>query len=141
MVGAFERFDRADLYVIGAPMWNGGVPWVLKRYLDTITQPGLLFRFAPDSGYRGLLRRKHAVLAATSSVYRPGVDVAFGADFHSTYLRYWLQFAGIDSVDEIGMQPVSRHDPGFPARLDDALQTARALAHSVLPPVERGSRL
>jgi FMN-dependent NADH-azoreductase len=24
-------------------MWNSNIPWVLKHYIDTITQPGLTF--------------------------------------------------------------------------------------------------
>src|SRR3954453_5742826 len=40
-----ERFRSADIYVISAPMWNFGVPYALKYYIDCIVQPGYLFRF------------------------------------------------------------------------------------------------
>ena len=56
------RFTDADAYVISAPMWNGGIPYKLKQYIDIITQPGLLFGFDPEAGYSGLLENKQAVV-------------------------------------------------------------------------------
>lgn len=35
----FERFADADTYLFSVPMWNGGVPNVLKQWIGTITQP------------------------------------------------------------------------------------------------------
>src|SRR5882757_6371841 len=31
-----NRFTSADDYLIAVPMWNGGIPWTLKQYIDTI---------------------------------------------------------------------------------------------------------
>jgi FMN-dependent NADH-azoreductase len=104
-ITAFERFAAADVVVVGAPMWNGGVPWVLKLLIDTITQPGKLFGFDPETGYQGLLGGRRAVVAYTSAVYSDGADPRFGVDFHSTYLEWWLDFAGIDLVDSVRLQP------------------------------------
>ena len=55
-----ERFKSADHYVLGVPMWNGGIPYRLKLYIDILTQPGLLFGFDPAKGYFGLLSNKRA---------------------------------------------------------------------------------
>ena len=109
----FDRFDAADTYLVGAPMWNGGIPWILKQYIDTITQPGLLFSYDPAPGYRGLLRGKRAVAVYTSAVYSPGVAPPFGRDFHSTYLEDWLRFAGIDEIRAVRLQPSSPSSPGI----------------------------
>lgn len=136
LVAACERFIAADIYVIGAPMWNGGIPWVLKRYLDAITQPGLLFKLDPETGYHGLLRVKAAVLAMTSSVFRPGVDPAFGVDYHSTYLRYWLDLVGVDRVDEVRVQPASRRLPDLAARIDAGVAQARDLGEALAGSLE-----
>ena len=45
-----EQFTSADLYVIAVPMWNFGIPYRLKQYLDVIIQPGLTFSFSPETG-------------------------------------------------------------------------------------------
>ncbi|MBV9166378.1 MAG: NAD(P)H-dependent oxidoreductase [Solirubrobacterales bacterium] len=47
----FAPFKAADEYLFSVPMWNAGVPWVLKHLIDTITQPGLVFGFDPAHGY------------------------------------------------------------------------------------------
>lgn len=47
-----NRFTSADDYLFTVPMWNGGIPYRLKLYIDIITQPGLLFGFDPTAGYR-----------------------------------------------------------------------------------------
>ena len=41
-------------------MWNFGVPYKLKHYLDVLTMPGTLFGFDPATGYIGLLKDKRA---------------------------------------------------------------------------------
>jgi FMN-dependent NADH-azoreductase len=121
------RFAAADEYLITVPMWNHGVPWVLKHLIDTITQPGLLFGFDPEAGYTGLLEHKRAVVVYTGAVYFEGAPAAFGADFHRSYFNDWLRFVGIDDVSEIRFQPnlvVADAESGR----RDALRQARAIA-------------
>jgi FMN-dependent NADH-azoreductase len=101
----FARFDAADAYLFTVPMWNHGVPWVLKHLIDTISQPGMVFGFDPSTGYTGLLADKRAVAVYTSAVYHDGAPPAFGADFHRAYFNDWLRWAGIDQVSEIRFQP------------------------------------
>jgi FMN-dependent NADH-azoreductase len=100
----FERFDAADRYLFGVPMWNHGVPWALKHFIDTVTQPGMAFSFNPEVGYSGLLKGKTAVAIYTGAVWGPGVSHAFGHDFHSTYFEDWLRFVGIDKIHSIRFQ-------------------------------------
>ena len=38
------RFALADRVLISTPMWNFGIPYKLKQWIDVITQPGLAFR-------------------------------------------------------------------------------------------------
>ncbi len=101
----FERFNSADDYLFTVPMWNHTVPWVLKHFIDTISQPGMVFGFDPDHGYTGLLQDKRAAVVYTSGVYSDGVPIAFGRDFHRLYFNDWLRWAGIDDVTEISFQP------------------------------------
>ena len=100
----FERFDAADEYLFAVPMWNAGIPWVLKHLIDTISQPGMMFGFDPTDGYTGLLQGKRAVVAYTSAVYAPGVPARFGAYFHPTFFNDWLRFVVIEDISEIRLQ-------------------------------------
>ena len=122
-----DRFISADRYLIAAPMWNSGIPYRLKQYIDLIHQPGLLWALDPRTGYHGLLRDKHATLALTSEVYAQGVAPEFGVDHHSTYLRAWLNQAGVTEIDELRSQPsLLAEDPA--RSRDDAIKNAVELA-------------
>lgn len=105
IMATFNRFNAADSYLFSVPMWNAGIPYVLKQYIDIITQPGLLFRLDPRLGYTGLLTGKKAAVIYTSAIYSPGVSPAFGRDFHSTYFDDWLRFIGITDITTIRFQP------------------------------------
>jgi FMN-dependent NADH-azoreductase len=109
-------------------MWNGGIPYKLKQYIDIIHQPGLLFGLDPARGYFGLLKNKKAVLALTSGAYGPSMPYpAFGIDHHSTYLRDWLNQAGVTDIEEIRFQPtLLTPDPA--ASFEAAKVAARNLA-------------
>jgi FMN-dependent NADH-azoreductase len=122
------RFAAADIYLFAVPMWNGGIPYRLKQYIDIIHQPGLLFGLDPASGYFGLLKDKKAVLALTSGAFSPSApSPAFGIDHHSTYLRAWLNQAGVTDIAEVRYQPTLL-DPDSEAAFERARQAAAALA-------------
>jgi FMN-dependent NADH-azoreductase len=101
----FDRFAAADSYLFSVPMWNAGVPYALKQWIDIITQPGWVFGFTPDAGYTGLIRGKKAAVIYTSGVYSPGAPLAYGNDFHAEFFNDWLRFAGFTDVAEVRWQP------------------------------------
>lgn len=106
IVAIADRFIAADHYLFAVPMWNGGVPYRLKQYIDIIHQPGLLFGLNPETGYFGLLKNKQATLVLTAGAFAPTFpSPAFGVDHHSTYLRAWLNQAGVLAIDELRFEP------------------------------------
>lgn len=126
IVATFNRFNAAESYLFSVPMWNAGIPYVLKHYIDIITQPGLLFRLDPRLGYTGLLTGKKAAVIYTSAIYGPGASPAFGRDFHSTYFDDWLRFIGISDITTIRFQPTMLTPDAVGARA-----AATAQAHEV----------
>src|SRR5215469_6327634 len=44
----FGRFAAADYYLFSVPMWNHGIPYVLKQFIDVVSQPGMVFSFDPE---------------------------------------------------------------------------------------------
>jgi FMN-dependent NADH-azoreductase len=128
IVGIADRFIAADRYLFAVPMWNGGIPYRLKHYIDLIHQPGLLWGLDPTTGYFGLLKHKHATLVLTAGAYAQNLpSPAFGTDHHSTYLRDWLTQAGVSAIDEIRFQPtLLTEDPA--GGLERARQQAEQLA-------------
>ncbi|GAA4369455.1 FMN-dependent NADH-azoreductase [Agromyces bauzanensis] len=120
---AFERFAAADLYLFSLPMWNAGVPYIAKQFIDVVSQPGMVFGFDPETGYTGLLEGRRAAVVYTSSVYGKGRPAAFGSDFQQPYFEDWLRWAGIMDVSSIAFRPnlaVADAEPGRTAAHDAA---------------------
>ncbi len=102
---AFERFAAADAYLFSVPMWNAGIPYVLKQFIDVVSQPGMVFGFDPDAGYTGLVTGRKAAVVYTSAVYGADRPASFGSDFQAPYLRDWLCWAGMMDITEVEFRP------------------------------------
>ena len=84
---------RADVIALGLPLYNFGIPSMLKAYFDHIARAGVTFRYTGD-GPVGLLTGKQAfVFAARGGKYR---DSAL--DTQTAYVRNFLRFVGIEDV-------------------------------------------
>lgn len=95
----FDRFASADAYLINVPLWNNGLPYVLKQFIDVVTQPGWAFGFDLETGYSGLLKDRKACIIHASGVYHRSIPANFGSDFSTPYLSDWLQFVGLEEAD------------------------------------------
>jgi len=124
------RVRAADTLLFAVPMWNGGIPWSLKLFIDIVTQPGVAFSFDPATGYTGLLGGRRAVVAYASRVYAPEVPPAFGVDHQSTYFGWWLRYCGIDEIHEMRIQPTFPREE-FAAERERATAAAHALARAL----------
>lgn len=100
-----NQFKAADKFVFSVPMWNFGVPYVLKHFIDVLVQPGLTFSFTPTEGYKGLVTGKPAVVVyARGGAYGPGTG-AEAYDKQSDYLQHVLGFIGVTDVKPIFVEP------------------------------------
>jgi len=86
----------ADVIVIGAPMYNFGIPAVLKSWFDHLSRAGITFKYTAE-GPVGLLTGKKAYIAVTTGgVYSSGDATAY--DFVTPYIKTMLGFIGITDV-------------------------------------------
>jgi FMN-dependent NADH-azoreductase len=100
------RFLSADMIVISSPMWNFTVPYALKYYIDTIVQPGYLFKYNEMGVPVGLVHGKQMVCVTTR-----GGDYSVGTpmnvfDFQEPYLRAIFGFVGITDIQFVNTQPM-----------------------------------
>jgi FMN-dependent NADH-azoreductase len=124
----FARFDAADHLLFSVPMWNAGVPYILKQLIDVISQPGAIFGVDPHTGYVPLLagRGKKVAVVYTSAVWGPQTGPNFGSNFQSTYFEDWLRWTGIEDITPIRFHPTLTGDAELAAK--QAEERARSIA-------------
>ena len=100
-----DHFKSADKYVISLPMWNFGIPYKLKQFIDVLVQPGLAFSYSPETGYKGLITGKPVVVIyARGGAYGPGTGLE-AYDAQSSYMKQVLGFIGFTDIKEIFVEP------------------------------------
>ncbi len=87
------ELKSADIIVIGAPIYNFGVPGALKAWIDLVARARVTFKYS-ENGPVGLLKGKRAIIVTASG----GTSVDSAVDFATPYLRHALGFLGINDV-------------------------------------------
>jgi FMN-dependent NADH-azoreductase len=124
------RLAIADRVLISTPMWNFGIPYKLKHYIDLIVQPGLTFSFDPNSGYSPLLKnRPTLVILASGGDFVTGMNRG-RTDQATPYLRDVLRFIGLGDPRFVAIGPTV--GPAAPS------QAAREAAHRRLAEIASG---
>ena len=123
-----DTFKNADKYLLSLPMWNFGIPYKLKHYLDILIQPGYTFSFSPDKGYNGLVTGKPVVLVyARGGAYGSGTETE-GLDFQKKYMELALGFIGFTDIKSVVVEPTLMSAPDEKAQI---IESAKLLAKSM----------
>ena len=107
------ELEQADIVIIGAPIYNFGVPAALKAWVDMIARARLTFRYT-ENGPKGLLTGKKAYVVIASG----GVPVDSPVDFATPYLRQALKFVGITDVEIVAADQLNKN-------AEDSIDAAR----------------
>jgi len=122
------ELQRADVIVIGAPMYNFGIPSQLKSYFDHVARAGITFRYTAN-GPEGLLKDKKAYVIST----RGGVHAGQPSDTETNYLRDFLRFVGIADVEFVYAEGIAISPESKQAALDAARAELQRLARTAVP--------
>jgi FMN-dependent NADH-azoreductase len=114
-----NELRAADTIVLGLPLYNFGVPSVLKAYFDHVARAGETFAYTAE-GPKGLLTGKKAFVFAT----RGGQYAGTALDTQTNYVRDFFAFIGITDVTFIYAEGL--------ARSGDIKDAALAQAHEQL---------
>jgi FMN-dependent NADH-azoreductase len=116
-----DEFLAAQTIVIGAPMYNFGVPSQLKAWLDRLAVQGKTFRYGAN-GPEGLSGgRKVIIVSSRGGIYSSGSPFA-AFDHQETYLQAFFGFLGITDISFVRAEGVAMGDE---AR-ERAIQAAKA---------------
>ncbi len=102
-----NQFQAADTILIATPMWNFGIPYVLKHYVDVIVQPRYLYHYT-ENGPKGLALPSRAFIITTR-----GGDYGPESPFHpydqlEPYLKTVFGFIGVKDINFINAQPMDQ---------------------------------
>jgi len=89
-----DELKRADVIVLGLPMYNFGLPSTLKAYFDHVARVGVTFRYT-EKGPVGLVTGKKVYVFAA----RGGLYAGTPRDTQTQYVRDFLAFLGMNDVE------------------------------------------
>jgi FMN-dependent NADH-azoreductase len=113
----------ADVVVIGAPMWNFGIPSSLKAWIDHVVRAGRTIGFT-EAGPVGLLPSPHVIVVTARGSEYAGESPMAALDFQEPYLRTILGFMG---AGEITFVHAERQGPSYPDGADAVLAARQRL--------------
>lgn len=127
-----DEFLKADVVVIGAPMYNFGISSQLKAWIDRILIAGKTFKYTAQ-GPQGLVSGKKVIIASSrGGFYAPGSSQAV-MDFQEAYLRAAFAFIGIGEVEIVRAEGIAVGPEQKQTALNQASETVAALARSFAP--------
>jgi FMN-dependent NADH-azoreductase len=120
------QFAKADKYVIAEPMWNLGIPAILKAYIDYITVTGITFKYT-ETGPVGLLKGKKAVnISARGGDYHTEPYSNF--EMGDRYLRTIFTFLGVTDFTTITAENLDVVGQDVDAVVNAAIKRAKEFA-------------
>jgi FMN-dependent NADH-azoreductase len=120
-----DELKRAEVVVIGLPMYNFAVPSTLKAYFDHIARAGVTFRYT-EKGSIGLLTGKKAYIFAT----RGGKYLGTPLDTQTAYVSDFLRFIGIEDLEFIYAEGLAT---GEQSKQSALAQAQRAIERLIAP--------
>jgi len=123
-----DRFLSCDAFLISTPMWNFGLPYPLKHFIDVVTQPGMAFTNDREGNVTGhAVGKKAMVIAASAMPIVPGSDWAH-LDFQLRYLESWLGFIGVADIHSLRVAPTYGAGDAVSRAMEAASKRARGMA-------------
>ncbi|MCO8088331.1 FMN-dependent NADH-azoreductase [Acinetobacter indicus] len=101
-----QQYLDADVVVVGAAMYNFGLPSTLKAWIDRISVAGRTFKYT-ENGPVGLAGDKKVYIASSrGGVYGEQSPV----DFQEAFLKTVFNFTGVSDIEVVRAEGVSMGD-------------------------------
>jgi len=126
------ELKSCDQILLTTPMYNFGVPSILKAWIDHVVRSGKTFSAHADGSYSGLLGGKKAtVIVSSAGKYEKGTPTE-GFNFVSPYLKYIFGMMGITDITFI--------EAGATYTVDRAMTTLADYVQPILPSVAAAAK-
>ncbi len=126
-----EQALAHDLWLISTPMWNFGLPYRLKRWIDCIVHPGMTFTNDATGAVTGLAAGRTAVLVGAGALdFHAAVPEAI-YDHQMCYLNLILRFIGIEDIHAVRAAPTFGPEEAVRAAEEEAGARLAAIAATI----------
>jgi FMN-dependent NADH-azoreductase len=115
-----NEFLSADVIVVGAPMYNFGIPSTLKAWIDRLAQAGKTFQYTA-TGPVGLAKGKRLVLVSARGGMYAGTAYEGAMDHQEAYMKAVMGFMGVTDVTIIRAEGVAMGPEARTKAIDAAL--------------------
>jgi len=120
-----DELRRADVVVLGLPMYNFGLPSTLKAYFDHVGRAGVTFKYT-EKGPVGLLTGKKAYVFAA----RGGVYAGTPNETQTPFIRTFLSFIGMSDIEFVYAEGLAISE----ASKEEGIARARAAIDRLVEP-------
>ena len=118
-----QQYLQADILVVGAAMYNFGLPSTLKAWIDRISVAGRTFKYT-ENGPVGLAGEKKVYIASSrGGVYGEQSPV----DFQEAFLKTVFNFTGVTDVQVIRAEGVNMGDAAKQQAIEAAMAQVNTL--------------
>jgi FMN-dependent NADH-azoreductase len=121
-----DEFVAADIVVLGAPMYNFGVPSQLKAWIDCLASPGKTFKYTA-TGVEGLAGDKKLIIASSRGGFYTASSAMAFMDHQETFLTSFFGFIGIRDAAFVRAEGVGLGPEQRKLALETALANVAAL--------------
>lgn len=125
--GFIDTLFASDIIVIGAPMYNFGLPTQLKAWADRVLVAGKTFKYGADGAPIGLVPagKKVYIASTRGGLYSPG-NPAAPLEHQESHLKAMLGFIGLLDVTIINAEGLA-----IPDRKAPSIEAAQAAIANV----------
>ncbi len=123
-----QLFKDADILVLTMPMWNCGVPAIMKAWLDQVMAPGRIFTYGPEGVKPAHALRKVILLIASGAVFKENAP----DDALTIQIKAAMEYIGVTDIVTAwadGQDPVMHSDCAL--RKSMAIEAAQEVAEEV----------
>lgn len=123
-----DHLLRFDIWLFSTPMWNFGLPYRVKHFVDCIIQPTMAFTNDASGALTLHGAGRMAILIGAGALdIRPGSALSH-LDYHLAHLAECLTFYfGLDRVDCLRVAPTF----GTPEDVEEVMSRARVEAEAL----------
>lgn len=104
-----SQFLAADVIVLGAPMYNFGIPSQVKAWIDRVAQAGRTFSYTA-AGPKGLAGGKTVIVASTRGGMYSDSEAGRAMEHQESYLKTIFGFFGIADISIVRAEGLAMGD-------------------------------